>query len=117
MKKKFWPTFPRNKECGKPHGKIDNYPKGILTKPGSYNIISVTPNCLLKTQNFEKKGNLSNKENLWLILSILSSATNFREEFRRVYKDFQHFLFRWQDHSFGTQEVYRNKYFGKNWKL
>ena len=95
---KFSPTFPRKIECGKHHGAIDNCPKGILAKTVSYNIISVLPNWLLKTENFERKGNLSKKEKLWLSFSVLSSVTNLKQQFIRVQKLFWQLLWKVLDH-------------------
>ena len=63
-------------ECEKHHGAIDICLKGILAKTVCYNIISVLPKWLLKTENFEKKRNLSKKEKLWLIFYVLSSVKN-----------------------------------------
>ena len=79
MKKFFGLHFPRIIDSEKPHGTIDNFPKSFLAKTRSFIIISVTRNWLLETQKFEKKGNLSHKDKLWLFLSVLSSVTNLKE--------------------------------------
>ena len=91
---KFWPTFPRNIECEKHHGAIDICLKGILAKTVCYNIISVLPNWLLKTQKFDKKGNLSNEEKLWPFLLVLSTVTNLLGLFRRLDKLFWQLLWK-----------------------
>ena len=45
-------------------------------------------------QNFEKKGNLSNKGKRWPIFSVLSSVTNVREHLRKIHKVFCQLLWK-----------------------
>ena len=65
MKEILWPIFSRNIECDKPHGRFCKGPQAILTITVELiRAFFLGPESLLKTQFFEKIGNLSNEKNI-----------------------------------------------------
>ena len=64
--KKWWPIFSRGIEYDKPQATVYKGPQAILSTTVSFKRpIFFGPKSLLKTQIFEKKCNLSNKNILW----------------------------------------------------
>ena len=59
----FWPIFPGIIECDKPQGTLFRDPQAILTNTLELIRAFLGPKKLLKTQIFEKKGNLPSEEN------------------------------------------------------
>ena len=69
----------------------------------------------MRTQIFEKKGNLCKEEMILGYSSfVLSSVKNLREHFIRVHKVFWQILWKLQGHFFRTYEVIENTNF---WKI
>ena len=65
MKKLLSPFFSRNIECDKPQGTFCKGPQAILTITVEFiRAFFLGPESLLKTQFFEKNGNLSNEKNI-----------------------------------------------------
>ena len=68
------------------------------------------PKRLLKAQIFQNKGNLSSEEKILAFLSRFIEHGKLMEQFKRAHKMFWLWLFKWEEHFFGTQEVDRNKF-------
>ena len=68
---------------------LKGYTRFFAKYSSSYKIISETPNRLLKTQNFEKKGNLSSEEK---ILAYCICGIEFQKPQGIVYRGPQGFL-------------------------